>query len=296
MLAYALAELLGATRLLDARMLAVSILPLLRCRTRGEMLSYLIRQGAIPREWSGLESNIDWHNEDDASEAAEEVFLEIVRTFRSELSSVGNHSAGVGQSPRQIGTSPSPAPRPPARLILPPLDQVKVTITAPAVVTAKSTIVRAARAGGITGGWTPPTPSDVERDRLVGERGEQLVYRLELARLRAAGHPEPEKYVVWTAQSDPGSDHDIISMSVDGKPLWIEVKSTIGTDGSFLWPRAEFLKALREGDHYELWRVYQAHTTTPTAKAFSNPASLLRTSALRLDVSTLRAFVESKGE
>jgi hypothetical protein len=55
MLAYALTEMLGATRLADARALAVSILPLLRCRTRGEMLAYLTRQGAVPQEWSGIE-------------------------------------------------------------------------------------------------------------------------------------------------------------------------------------------------------------------------------------------------
>jgi hypothetical protein len=69
----------------------------------------------------------------------------------------------------------------------------------------------------------------------------------------------------------------------------------MGTDGAFLWPRSEFEKALREGDHYVLWRVYQAHTTTPTAKAFTDAASLILTSGLQLELSALRAFVEPKG-
>jgi hypothetical protein len=116
---------------------------------------------------------------------------------------------------------------------------------------------------------------------MIGERGEQLVYELELARLRTAGDSDPEKSVVWTSRSDPGADHDIKSVAADGKPLWIEVKSTMGTDGRFEWPRVEFEKALQEGDHYELWRVYEAHTETPT-KVFRDPASLLRTTALRL--------------
>jgi hypothetical protein len=171
---------------------------------------------------------------------------------------------------------------------------VQVTVAA----AANTAIARPARAGefggGSGGGWTPPNSADVERDRIVGERGEELVYGLELARLRAAGHPDPEKHVVWRSRSNPGADHDIMSVAADGKPLWIEVKSTMGTDGRFEWPRAEFEKALREGDHYELWRVYQAHTASPTAKAFRDPASLLRTSALRLELSALRAFVESK--
>jgi hypothetical protein len=53
-LAFALAEVLGATRLADARALAVSIFPLLRCRTRGEMLGY-----SGVRDWSLLNGR-DW--------------------------------------------------------------------------------------------------------------------------------------------------------------------------------------------------------------------------------------------
>jgi hypothetical protein len=87
----------------------------------------------------------------------------------------------------------------------------------------------------------------------------------------------------------------MISVAADGKLLWIEVKSTMGTDGAFVWPRAEFEKAPREGDHHELWRIYEAHTENPTVKAFRDPASLLRASALRLELGALRAFVEPKG-
>jgi hypothetical protein len=50
----------------------------------------------------------------------------------------------------------------------------------------------------------------------------------------------------------------------------------------------------REGDHYELWRVYEAHTEASIVKVFRDPASLQRTSALRLELATLRAFVEGK--
>src|SRR5208282_4029612 len=56
--------------------------------------------------------------------------------------------------------------------------------------------------GGRTWAWSPPTPQRIERDREVGRRGEELVYRQELERVHAAGHPAPERVVVWTSNID----------------------------------------------------------------------------------------------
>jgi hypothetical protein len=124
--------------------------------------------------------------------------------------------------------------------------------------------------------------------------GEALVYRAELERVRALGVENPESQVVWVSKDDPGADHDIRSISADGGVIWIEVKSTTGTDGRFEWSIAEFEKALREGPRYQLWRVYGAGGASPLAKRFDNPASLLRGPMLRLELGTLRAFVEAK--
>jgi Thiamine pyrophosphate enzyme, N-terminal TPP binding domain len=77
------------------------------------------------------------------------------------------------------------------------------------------------------GSWAPPDSADVERDRIVGERGDELVYGLDFARLRAAGHPDPEKHVAWTSRSNPGADHDIMSVAADGNAhlvtYWFEL-------------------------------------------------------------------------
>jgi hypothetical protein len=100
--------------------------------------------------------------------------------------------------------------------------------------------------------------------------------------------------VVWVSKTDAGADHDIRSIDADGTPIWIEVKSTVGTDGRFEWPQQEFEKVLREGKQYVLWRVYEAHTDHPTAKPFRDPAGLFAQSALRLEISGLRGFVEAK--
>ena len=95
-------------------------------------------------------------------------------------------------------------------------------------------------------------PEDVAQDFLIGARGEELVYRSELERVRRLGYEAPERYVIWTSRNDAGADHDIRSVTDDGGLLWIEVKSTTGIDGWFYWPKKEFEKALRERERYEL--------------------------------------------
>lgn len=156
--------------------------------------------------------------------------------------------------------------------------------------------MRAAASGGSIGrsssDWRPRTPAEIERDRKVGRRGEELVYREELERVRAMGHSKPEEIVIWVSETDPGADHDIKSIGDDGRVRWLEVKSTVGTDGRFEWSRKEFEKALREKDSYVLWRVYRAASTAPIAKLFSNPAALISTSRLVLELGSVRASLE----
>jgi hypothetical protein len=120
------------------------------------------------------------------------------------------------------------------------------------------------------------------------------VYGLELERVRNLGYEQPEEAVTWTSRDNPSSDHDIVSLGADGGAIYIEVKSTTGTDGRFEWSRREFEKAMREGPRYQLWRVYEAHTASPTAKVFEDPASLLRAGTLKIELSGLRASVETK--
>jgi hypothetical protein len=133
----------------------------------------------------------------------------------------------------------------------------------------------------------------MERDREVGLRGEELVYRMEMERVRNAGHPDPESVVIWTSRHDPGADHDIRSIDGSGGVRWIEVKSTTGNDGRFDWPRKEFEKAMRERERYELWRVYRADGTAAIAKCFRDPAKMLGESQLQLELGSLRAYVEN---
>jgi hypothetical protein len=97
--------------------------------------------------------------------------------------------------------------------------------------------------------------------------------------------------VRWIADSVPGADHDIISVDDDGAELWIEVKSTTGRQGQFVWPAAEFRLAVRARQRYVLYRVYEADTKTPSWSRIRDPIGSFDAGQLRLDLNRLTGDV-----
>jgi hypothetical protein len=226
----------------------------------------------------------------------------VIQTLLTEMF---DHAAAAGPdqaplsspatNPPVATSAPPPAAR--AQFELPSLDKVTARVESPTDHALAARPPSPSGGGWYTSGsssWRPPDAYDVDRDQKVGARGEEIVYLAELERVRALGHERPEDHVVWVSKTQPGADHDIRSIGKDGKPLWLEVKSTMGIDGRFDWSQREFEKALRERDRYVLWRVYEAHTTHPVAKAFANPAALLARSMLRVELSGMVGFVEPK--
>ena len=288
-LALELARLAGATRLADVRALASSLLPLLQVERPAEVLAYLRRLGIRPVAWDYVEE-VD-PEQVKAEITREQITQNLMASVRiAPPSPTTTTTPNTGPPPSSSAAVPT---KPPTSPPLPALDDVRLSITAPT-----GSAQPASLGGG--GSWrgstiyTPRTPAEMDRDRLTGLRGEALVYRQELERVRGLGYEKPEERVIWISQGNPGADHDILSVGADGGPIWIEVKSTVGMDGRFDWSIAEFEKALREGPRYQLWRVYDVAGRTPIAKCFDNPASLLITRAIRLEISSLRAFVESR--
>lgn len=286
-LALELARLVGATRLADIRTLASSLLPLLQLERPAEVLAYLRRLGIRPVAWD----YVDEPGADEAEIAREQITLRLISSVR-----ITPPSPVTPQPP----ILPLPAPTPPTPPVaappaLPALADVHLAVTLPT-----GQAPPPSQTGISSGGWrsgtifTPRTPLEMERDRAIGLQGEALVRRQEIARVRALGYDDAESRVVWVSQTNPGADHDILSIGPDGGPIWIEVKSTTGSDGRFDWSIAEFEKALREGPRYQLWRVYDVGGVSPTAKCFDNPAGLLLTPTIRLEISSLRVFVESR--
>jgi hypothetical protein len=290
MLATELAQLAGARKLPDVRSLVTAILPLLRAESPAERLDYLRRLGIQPRRWTAPETDEDAGREADLQDLGRTLVRDLVGTVQIQAPSA------APAIPAPTTPAPPTAPKPaPAPLQLPPLDAVNLKVSAQeGVAPVPSAPTPGGESSGRSTTWTPRTAQEMLRDAEIGRRGEEMVYRAELERVRATGHAKPEEAVVWTAQTDAGADHDIRSVGEDGKPIWIEVKSTMGTDGRFDWARREFEKALREGPRYHLWRVYSAASDKPEAKVFVDPVALIRSSVLRLEIGDLRAFVEAK--
>lgn len=299
LLAEALAEVAGATSVATMRGIANAFLPLLLCGTQEELVDYLEMNG-IPlrrhvRDDGDLNLNLDLDDDEEFPEDAEEL---AVRQVFDDLHTEGPSSSDPVtpvDPPVQPPAAPSPQPPPTtAPFQLPDLDEVSLTVA-----DTKGTTMEprqpGSRVGGSSGNWLPPTPEEVARAGRLGERGEALVYRMELEGVRAMGYEEAERYVIWTSRDQPGADHDIRSIDAEGRPRWLEVKATSGTDGRFEWPRQEFEKALRERERYELWRVYQVAERNPIAKCFPNPAGLLGTRKIVLELAGLRANIEDIG-
>lgn len=295
LVAYAIAEILGAKTDAQMRALSLLVLPLLQCRTQTEMAAYVRRQGI---DWRRTAVKADLEGEEDLdgeSEQRDDVVDAAIQQIVADL------SVNAEPSGTSVVTAAAACPMPaveraerqqPPNFTLPQLSEIRVTVSecTPSW-TAAPSVRRNGNAGAGSFGSAAGT-GDEERDRLVGTRGEEIVYQRELERVAALGYKPPEAFVAWVCQENPTADHDIRSIAEDGQPLWIEVKSTTGTDGRFYWPKQEFKKAFCERDHYELCRVYEAHTTHPTIKRFRDPIALVARAALRLEVGTLRAMVE----
>lgn len=294
LLSLKIAELF-TTVAVEIRNLADSIFRLLTSGSTSEMKNYLYQRG------------ITWEPQVISdSEELEYTFVDELFIGNQEAEQVGDILAEitqnlVHQSDKNSGdntpsnTKPQnkpqqkPIPKPPLKpkLELPALENVS-----PKFIDATGNLKpRASRKKkGYSGNWHPPTPEDTAQDQLLGRRGEELVFREILKQVNDLGLDESQ--VVKTYETNPSADHDIRFVSEKGENVWVEVKSTTGRSGRFNWSKAEFEKALKERKNYVLWRVYEAHTATPTVKVYVDPISYLLRNQMRLDIADLHAEVE----
>ena len=293
LLAEALAEIAGAASVATMRSIANAFLPLVLCGTQEELIDYLERM-AIPL---GLQQDVEKEGlgidfEDDDDDAEEQALRQVFDNLNSAASTDQKSVEPVEPAPPASDKSPPPSSPAPPPFRLPDLDDVSLTLASTKGTEIEPKGSSSRGGGGSSGVWLPPTPAEVVRAGLVGRRGEELIYRMELQKVRDMGYPEPERYVIWTSRDEPGANHDIRSIDANGQPRWIEVKSTTGVDGRFDWPRKEFEKALRERNRYELWRVYRVADRAPVAKCFRNPVRMLGTRQIALELGMLRANIE----
>lgn len=293
-LAYPLAELVTDTPQ-EQKAVADAIYRLLTESTSKGMQRYL-ESRAVP--WKPIECREEEQRADTITDVEElEAEHEEVRTRLGAalIESLGdNPPPDVSDAPPgqggttgdgKVGTSPAipqPSPDP-----LPPIDSVVI------------------READLSSSWSPSTDQkpgtqrarywttsrrSEERDRVIGDRAEELIFRREQERVRHLGFPIER--VIWVARVYPNADHDIQSVDDGGETCWIEVKATTGQDGRFQWPKAEFERALHARNRYLLVRVYQADTISPVVKVFRDPVGLFLRNGIRLDTATLWGEVE----
>jgi hypothetical protein len=289
LVAEALAEVVGATNAAQARGLAIAFLPLVLCRSADDMRAHLERMGIDHARWKLADSESFELDDDFIGNVGEEALRQMMQSLATSKENDGSGASST-QTTRSMPSPTAAAPPPP--FVLPDLEKVQLIVISPTGEEVEGSGTSGRGSTSHSSGWVPRTTSEIERDRDVGRRGEQLIYRLEMERIRDMGHANPEQLVVWTSLTDPGADHDIQSIHESGGPRWIEVKSTTGVDGRFDWSRKEFERALQERDRYELWRVYRVSDCRPVAKCFRNPAELIALSRITLELGTLRAKVE----
>ncbi len=96
-----------------------------------------------------------------------------------------------------------------------------------------------------------------QRNRSIGEQGEQLVYDYEVWRLQNSKHPELAKEVQWVSKVDDSAGFDILSKDTDGQDRYIEVKTTtLGKKTPFFFSQNENTFSIEHAEQFYLYRVF----------------------------------------
>ncbi len=106
------------------------------------------------------------------------------------------------------------------------------------------------------------------RNRKLGQAGEMRVVEHERAALRSVGNSDLADKVRWISREDgDGAGYDILSFEPDGKPRWIEVKTTNG------WERTPFHLTRNEiavaNENRDIWHLVRLWNFARDPKAFS---------------------------
>lgn len=261
-----------------------SVFRLFTCDSSDDIREYLECRGI---RWDGKTENNDVNNVEWIAQLEEAVCAAV-------LSGVApSATAGSSQSRKDERTEhPDISEHEPGEFpSLPPIDAVNARFIQPNDNWVHSPGSTRKSTGSSRGGRWSLGHRNEERDREIGHRGEEIVYILEKDRVRKAGHSKDR--VVWVSKENPASDYDIESVDEDGETLFIEVKTTTGSDGNFYWSMSEFQRAVRERNRYILYRVYLVGSLSPVVCPFRNPVDQLTSGGLFLDIASLRAEVQS---
>lgn len=97
-----------------------------------------------------------------------------------------------------------------------------------------------------------------QKNKITGDTGEQLVYDYEKWRLRNLGFAKLADQIVWVSKEEgDGAGYDILSKNINGRDIYIEVKSTkLGIDTPIYFSKKENdFSDIKKNDFY-LYRVF----------------------------------------
>ena len=97
-----------------------------------------------------------------------------------------------------------------------------------------------------------------QRNKSIGDSGEELVYNYEKWRLENIGKYSLVKKIEWVSREQgDGAGFDILSKEKDGSDRFIEVKSTtLGKETPIYFTKRENDFSINNADQFHLYRVY----------------------------------------
>ncbi|HGM5493644.1 TPA: DUF3427 domain-containing protein, partial [Serratia fonticola] len=114
------------------------------------------------------------------------------------------------------------------------------------------------RKGNINGELQPDWASADERNRTLGDWGEQLVMKFEEDKLKRLGHFDLAAKIERTSLTNCAAGYDIKSFDEQGSEIFIEVKTTkSGSHTPFYISPNELLVSAQNKHKYYLYRIYE---------------------------------------
>lgn len=129
-----------------------------------------------------------------------------------------------------------------------------------------------------------PSVQTEEENRRIGKRGEEVAYNAERERIQALG--KNANSVRWVSKTDELSPYDLSSVDEDDQLIYIEVKSTTGSDPiePFYISHAELIEASFLRSRYYIYRVTDVDSATPRITRWADPLGLIKEGKGRLQL------------
>lgn len=121
-----------------------------------------------------------------------------------------------------------------------------------------------------------PNKKDYEKEsrklKMLGDRGEKIVFDLEVKKLIEAGKDDLAKKVDRVSLKSDSYGYDILSFELDGSERHIEVKSSTSNVGSANFFLSDYeLKTAKSSKNYYIYMVYGVTTKFPKVWTIQNP-------------------------